>query len=55
MRVVFNGPDALKALSTHKPAVVLMDIGMPDMDGHEVGASDTATVGIAEDVTLIAL
>jgi PAS domain S-box-containing protein len=36
VQVVYNGPDALEAVANHKPAVVLLDIGMPGMDGHEV-------------------
>jgi PAS domain S-box-containing protein len=34
--VVHNGPDALEALSFYQPTVVLLDIGMPGMDGTEV-------------------
>ena len=33
---VFNGPEALKAVATYRPDVVILDIGMPGMDGHEV-------------------
>lgn len=36
VHVVYNGPDALEALAAYKPTVVLLDIGMPGMDGHEV-------------------
>jgi CheY-like chemotaxis protein len=33
---VHNGPDALSAACDYRPDVVLMDIGMPGMSGHEV-------------------
>ncbi len=36
VEVVYNGPDALAAVTTWQPAVVLLDIGMPGMDGYEV-------------------
>jgi signal transduction histidine kinase len=35
-RVVYDGLSALEILRTYRPAVVLMDIGMPGIDGHEV-------------------
>jgi signal transduction histidine kinase/ActR/RegA family two-component response regulator len=35
-RVVNNGPAALEILSSYQPTVVLLDIGMPGMDGYEV-------------------
>jgi signal transduction histidine kinase/ActR/RegA family two-component response regulator len=54
VRVVYSGPDALKALETFKPAVILLDIGMPGMDGHEV-ARRIRSQPQAGDVTLIAL
>jgi PAS domain S-box-containing protein len=34
--VVYSGPDALRVMETYQPDVVLLDIGMPGMDGHEV-------------------
>jgi signal transduction histidine kinase/ActR/RegA family two-component response regulator len=34
--IVHNGPDALKVVREFKPDVVLLDIGMPGMDGYEV-------------------
>jgi PAS domain S-box-containing protein len=33
---VFSGAEALRVAGTYQPDVVLLDIGMPDMDGHEV-------------------
>ena len=35
-RVVYGGPDALTAIEAEVPALVLLDIGMPGMDGYEV-------------------
>jgi PAS domain S-box-containing protein len=34
--IVHNGPEALKVVTEFKPDVVLLDIGMPGMDGYEV-------------------
>ena len=34
--IVHSGPDALKVVRQFKPDVVLLDIGMPGMDGYEV-------------------
>jgi signal transduction histidine kinase/DNA-binding response OmpR family regulator len=36
VRVARDGPEALEAYEKYDPAVVLLDIGMPDMDGYEV-------------------
>jgi PAS domain S-box-containing protein len=36
VHVVCSGPDAFEALATYQPSVVLLDIGMPGMDGYEV-------------------
>jgi CheY-like chemotaxis protein len=35
-RVVLNGIDALDAFDTFKPNIVLLDIGLPEMNGYEV-------------------
>lgn len=54
VRVAFNGPDALEAIAEYRPAVILLDIGMPGMDGYEV-ARRIRQQGDFDDVTLIAL
>jgi CheY-like chemotaxis protein len=33
--VTYDGPTALDLVRTFKPGIVLLDIGMPGMDGHE--------------------
>ena len=53
-RVVYNGRDALEAWRTFRPAVVLLDLGMPGMDGHEVARRIRESAD-ADDVTLIAM
>ncbi|MGH7135924.1 MAG: hybrid sensor histidine kinase/response regulator, partial [Pirellulales bacterium] len=35
-RVAYNGPDALAAASANPPDALLLDIGLPGMDGYEV-------------------
>jgi CheY-like chemotaxis protein len=52
--VVYDGPSALDTAGTYRPAIVLMDIGMPGMDGHEVARRLRADPA-QRDVTLIAL
>jgi signal transduction histidine kinase/ActR/RegA family two-component response regulator len=36
VETVHDGPSALKLMQSYRPAVVLLDIGMPNMDGYEV-------------------
>jgi CheY-like chemotaxis protein len=36
VRVVHSGPAALDEVARFDPAIVLLDIGMPEMDGYEV-------------------
>jgi len=36
VEVARNGEEALKLLETHEASIVLLDIGMPNMDGYEV-------------------
>jgi CheY-like chemotaxis protein len=54
VRVVYGGPDALEVLPQFQPAVVLLDIGMPGMDGLEVAARIRERAEF-RDVKLIAL
>jgi PAS domain S-box-containing protein len=51
---VNGGPAAIEALTTYRPSVVLLDIGMPGMDGYEV-ARRARQHPEGRDVTLIAL
>jgi CheY-like chemotaxis protein len=53
-RVAYDGPSALDAMRTYRPAIVLLDIGMPGMDGHEVAARVRQDPDL-KDVLLIAL
>jgi signal transduction histidine kinase/CheY-like chemotaxis protein len=54
VRVAYSGRDALDILADWPPAVVLLDIGMPGMDGHEVARRIRQQPRL-DDVTLIAL
>ena len=36
VRIAYTGPTALEAAVAHLPDVVLLDIGLPDLDGYEV-------------------
>ncbi|ALK34169.1 chemotaxis protein CheB [Burkholderia plantarii] len=53
-RVCHDGPSALRQMSTFRPEVVLLDIGLPGMDGYEVAARIRAMPDQA-DAILIAL
>ncbi len=54
VRKAHNGPDALRAAAEYRPDVVLMDIGMPGMSGHEVAQKMRETASM-RDVVLIAM
>ncbi len=54
VQIAFNGPDALAAFSAFQPDVVLLDIGMPGMDGYEVARQLRSQAG-SKTVTLVAL
>jgi CheY-like chemotaxis protein len=52
--VAYDGPQALEVAARERPAVAILDIGMPGMDGHELAArlrADPVHTGL----TLIAL
>ncbi len=38
VRIASDGPSALAEVETHRPHLVLLDIGLPGMDGYEVAA-----------------
>lgn len=52
--VANSGPETLELFETFRPDTVLLDIGMPDMDGYEV-ARRLRGGGVRSDVLLIAL
>jgi CheY-like chemotaxis protein len=54
VRVALNGAEALEAITQYKPAIILLDIGMPGMDGYEVARRIREQTDF-DDVTLIAL
>ncbi len=54
VQVVHDGPAALTALETHHPSLVLLDLGMPGMDGYEVARRIRQQTRFAG-VTLVAL
>jgi CheY-like chemotaxis protein len=53
-RVAYNGKSALELVRTFTPSIVLLDIGMPDMDGHAVARQIRADPANAS-IRLIAL
>jgi PAS domain S-box-containing protein len=36
VQIAYDGPSALEALKTARPSLILLDIGLPGMDGYEV-------------------
>jgi PAS domain S-box-containing protein len=52
--VVHDGPSALLAARAEQPDVVLLDIGLPGMDGYEVARAFRELPGL-EEMTLVAL
>ena len=54
VRIVYDGPSALAAAREHQPRYVLLDIGLPGMDGYEV-ATRLRQEEKLKDATLIAV
>ena len=54
VRTAYDGPSALRDVETHRPEVVLLDIGLPGMDGYAVARGLRARPGF-RDVMLIAM
>jgi signal transduction histidine kinase/ActR/RegA family two-component response regulator len=54
VRLAYDGPSALQAVITHRPHVVLLDIGLPGLDGFEVAQRIRARLAL-DGVTLVAL
>ena len=38
VQTAYDGPSAIEAARAHRPDVILLDIGLPGMSGHEVAA-----------------
>jgi CheY-like chemotaxis protein len=53
-RLAFDGPSALAAADEYMPDIVMMDIGLPGMSGHEV-AEAVRLRPWGRNVTLIAI
>jgi len=53
VRIAPNGARALEALEQDAPDVVLLDVGLPDMDGYEVAAAMRAR--FAADLRIVAI
>jgi signal transduction histidine kinase/DNA-binding response OmpR family regulator len=54
VRVAHNGAAALEAVADFEPEVVLLDIGLPGMDGYEVARRMRSQLGL-KDLLLVAL
>jgi two-component system CheB/CheR fusion protein len=47
-RVALDGPDALRDARDRRPDVVLLDVELPGMDGHEVARRLRGEIGLGE-------
>jgi two-component system CheB/CheR fusion protein len=54
VRIAQNGPAALQALTEFKPDVVLLDVGLPGMDGYQVARRMREETPVSR-LTIIAL
>jgi signal transduction histidine kinase/ActR/RegA family two-component response regulator len=54
VRVVYSGQAALAALDSFRPSAVLLDVGMPELDGYTVARLIRQREGF-EDLTIIAI
>ena len=54
VRLAYDGPSALEAVLAHRPDVVLLDIGLPGLDGFEVTQRIRKQPAL-DGVTLVAL
>jgi signal transduction histidine kinase len=54
VRTAYDGPDALKLAAVFKPEVVILDLGLPSMDGFEI-AREIEGQAWGKDVALVAL
>jgi CheY-like chemotaxis protein len=54
VRIAQDGPTALEEIRCRRPEVVVLDIGLPGMDGYKVAQSIRSTPGM-EELVLIAL
>lgn len=53
VEVVHDGPAALSAARAFRPAFVLLDIGLPGMDGYEVASRLRHDVGLTDAVLVV--
>ncbi len=54
VRTAYDGPDALNLAAVFKPEVVILDLGLPSMDGFEI-ARQIEGQSWGKDIALVAL